>query len=445
MGRTPSLPPEPSTEPRPRRLGWFWSLPPRRSACVLLVDSIWQSSATYDEVDVPARRRAMVANRRADPDHADGLAPVVLEAPAGPGALGSRPAWPGRADRRPDRPSGRAPAAGPRRGAVDLARRAGARGRLEQAALRSPGHGPRGLALRPQPEPDCPRRPGHDGAARAGLPPRACFFSSGFLTSGRRRWLWASAAVGGLAFSCKYTTVLIPPILAVVWWFASWRQRGESGAGTGPDHERVVLGMTGYVLVMIAGERGGDRVRVRAAQPIDGASIPASTARLGGRFAPWIARSMKHPMPQDWVGFATQMHHQMSGGPSYLLGERRHDRLASLLLRGACREGAADLLAPARRPRWRWRRAAKADRDRLTMRSCPGRSACSWPSRHSARRAITGSVTCFRLRHWQSSGSRAWPRKPRVSLRMAVGWPAWIVGMGWPGRPWPWRAFTPSS
>ena len=29
------------------------------------------------------------------------------------------------------------------------------------------------------------------------------------------------------------------------------------------------------------------------------------------------------PLPQDWVGFATQLHHQASGGPSYLFGERR--------------------------------------------------------------------------------------------------------------------------
>ena len=39
-----------------------------------------------------------------------------------------------------------------------------------------------------------------------------------FLTTGRRAWFWASAALGGVAFSCKFTAVLLPPILAVVWW-----------------------------------------------------------------------------------------------------------------------------------------------------------------------------------------------------------------------------------
>jgi hypothetical protein len=38
---------------------------------------------------------------------------------------------------------------------------------------------------------------------------------------------------------------------------------------------------------------------------------------------PWIARLYETPIPQDWVGLANQMHHQASGGPSYLLGERR--------------------------------------------------------------------------------------------------------------------------
>jgi hypothetical protein len=36
-----------------------------------------------------------------------------------------------------------------------------------------------------------------------------------------------------------------------------------------------------------------------------------------------VARALETPIPQDWVGFAKQMLHQRSGGPSYLLGERR--------------------------------------------------------------------------------------------------------------------------
>ena len=47
-----------------------------------------------------------------------------------------------------------------------------------------------------------------------------------FLETNRPLWFWASAALGGLAFSCKFTTILVPPILAAVWWIVCWK-RGE--------------------------------------------------------------------------------------------------------------------------------------------------------------------------------------------------------------------------
>ena len=62
------------------------------------------------------------------------------------------------------------------------------------------------------------------------------------------------------------------------------------------------------------------------------ARLPLSTSHgrhptierwLGRPRGDLIARLYETPLPQDWVGFATQMHHQASGGPSYLFGERR--------------------------------------------------------------------------------------------------------------------------
>ncbi len=62
------------------------------------------------------------------------------------------------------------------------------------------------------------------------------------------------------------------------------------------------------------------------------ARIPLSTSQghhpslerwVGATAAREIARLYETPLPQDWVGFATQMHHQASGGASYLWGERR--------------------------------------------------------------------------------------------------------------------------
>jgi hypothetical protein len=61
------------------------------------------------------------------------------------------------------------------------------------------------------------------------------------------------------------------------------------------------------------------------------ATLPLSTTSgphpsLDGRFGPlgrWASRAVEVPIPQDWVGFATQMNYQRSGGSSYLFGERR--------------------------------------------------------------------------------------------------------------------------
>ena len=39
-----------------------------------------------------------------------------------------------------------------------------------------------------------------------------------FLVEGRRRDFALAAALAGLAFSCKFTAVLWPPLLALVWW-----------------------------------------------------------------------------------------------------------------------------------------------------------------------------------------------------------------------------------
>jgi len=188
-----------------------------------------------------------------------------------------------------------------------------------------------------------------------------------FLESDHRRWFWAAAAVGGLAFSCKYTTILVPPILAVVWWASRFQKgvgtrcaqhptgrsgngfqkgagnrcaqhpTGRSGNGSRPlfateGHggdrrivaltREVALGMLGFLLVMLL-----------ANFVVTGfALIPLSTSRghhptierwLGTTGTDLARRVYETPLPQDWVGFATQTHHQGTGGASYLCGERR--------------------------------------------------------------------------------------------------------------------------
>jgi Dolichyl-phosphate-mannose-protein mannosyltransferase len=145
------------------------------------------------------------------------------------------------------------------------------------------------------------------------------YFFWRFLETRSQRWFWSAAAAGGLAFSCKFTTILFPPILAAAWWVVRYR-RGERNviALTG----RVAFRMTSFVLVLLL----ADAI-------ITGfANLPLSTShgrhptieRWFGRGGnELVARIYETQLPQDWVGFATQMHHQASGGPSYLLGARR--------------------------------------------------------------------------------------------------------------------------
>jgi 4-amino-4-deoxy-L-arabinose transferase-like glycosyltransferase len=146
-----------------------------------------------------------------------------------------------------------------------------------------------------------------------------CWFFWRFLDSKQWSWFLAAAVTGGLAFSCKFSAVLMPPILAVVWWVAQ-KQAGQRT--TIPLSRDVAAGMLAFLLVMLL-----------ANFAITGfAHMPLSTSRghhptlersLGTKGANIARRAYETPLPQDWVGFATQMHHQASGGPSYLWGERR--------------------------------------------------------------------------------------------------------------------------
>jgi hypothetical protein len=145
------------------------------------------------------------------------------------------------------------------------------------------------------------------------------YFFWQFLETNRRLWFWAAAAAGGVAFSCKFTTILFPPILAAVWWVMRY-QKGERKviALTGS----IAAGMAGFVLILLLAD----------AAVTGFANLPLSTSY--GRHPTierWFGRGgnelvtciYETRLPQDWVGFATQMHHQASGGPGYLFGARR--------------------------------------------------------------------------------------------------------------------------
>jgi 4-amino-4-deoxy-L-arabinose transferase-like glycosyltransferase len=186
-------------------------------------------------------------------------------------------------------------------------------------------YGPRAMALAAWLFALSPNLIAHGGLATMELPLLASttctlFLFWTFLDTGRRRWLWASSGLGGLAFSCKFTTILIPPILAVVWWLDGWRRGGRGSLFS--VTRQVTLGMAAYVLVLLLADFA---ITGFAVLPLSGSTgdHPTISSKFDGELAGWIARLYETPVPQDWVGLATQAHHQMSGGSSYLLGERR--------------------------------------------------------------------------------------------------------------------------
>lgn len=140
-----------------------------------------------------------------------------------------------------------------------------------------------------------------------------------FLENHRSSWFWSAAAVGGLAFSCKFTAILMPQILGAVWWFDRLR-RGERRPIALAC--RVAIPMAGFLVAMLlvdAAVTGFARLPLSSSQ----GRHPTVERWFGPSAVNLVAHLYETPLPQDWVGFATQLHHQASGGPSYLFGERR--------------------------------------------------------------------------------------------------------------------------
>ena len=146
-----------------------------------------------------------------------------------------------------------------------------------------------------------------------------------FLKSGSRRVFHATAALGGLAMSCKFTTILIPPILGLIWAIALWLQPEQDQtwfARLVRIGRKVGVGMVAFVAVMVVSNlvfTGFATIPLS----IRGGSHPLLEGRFTPEFERQAGRVFESSFPQDWVGFATQVVHQRNGGPSYLLGERR--------------------------------------------------------------------------------------------------------------------------
>jgi 4-amino-4-deoxy-L-arabinose transferase-like glycosyltransferase len=141
-----------------------------------------------------------------------------------------------------------------------------------------------------------------------------------FLRTGDRRAFIASAALAGLAVSCKYTVVLAPLILGLLWGISRWRD-GERRPS------RLVVGVTGGMVGFLA-------IMCLTNFAITGGATIAMSERTGshpsfdGKFGPtverWIRSIAEARFPQELVGFARQVLMQRAGAPAYLFGEVRN-------------------------------------------------------------------------------------------------------------------------
>jgi hypothetical protein len=145
-----------------------------------------------------------------------------------------------------------------------------------------------------------------------------------FLRSGKPLDFYATAALGGLGMSLKFTTVLIPPILGLIWAVDLALRPGDGGrlrrlAGIA---WRVGWGMVRFGVVMVVTNLVITGFATIRPESVDGIG-PWVESRLDPKFRPIARRVIETPLPADWVGFARQASFQRRGGMSYLFGERR--------------------------------------------------------------------------------------------------------------------------
>lgn len=319
--------PAPESLEERQRTSWIWYVVTALAAVVgvaLLVDSLRQSSATYDEPTY-LRVAAEWWRGRSGPDQGE-QAITRMGSPLTFWKLQQAPMlW--ALDRAGlgsviDNPNANQPVL------LTLARLCSLWiwlvGLVLTAAWSRCLYGPRAMAFAAWLYALSPNLLAHGALVTMELPLLACttamFFAFwAFLRSGKRHWFILSAMIGGLAFSCKFTTVLIPPILALAWWLATWRA-GERR----PIRLmlRVVGGMIVYGAILLAAN-----VVVTGCAVMPLAHNPGAHPSVDGRVGPALGRlvtiALETSIPQDWVGFATQTLHQRTGGPSYLFGQTR--------------------------------------------------------------------------------------------------------------------------
>jgi hypothetical protein len=155
-------------------------------------------------------------------------------------------------------------------------------------------------------------------------PVTACAAVSGlgawiWLDRGWRGGWWLSAVAAGVGLSCKFTILAFVPLIGVGQAWVLMRRGNRFWAEVVP---RVVGCGVGYLVVMAAVDgviTGGAAIPLSETR----GEHPALEAWVGPELSRVLGGFLEQRWPQDFVAFVRQMQHQASGGPSYLLGERR--------------------------------------------------------------------------------------------------------------------------
>ena len=191
------------------------------------------------------------------------------------------------------------------------------------AAWAKAAYGPRAMALAAALFAISPNLLAHGSLATMETPMVACSAAMfalfwRFLRFGERASFAASAAVGGLAFSCKYTVAMIPPIFTLLWWV----QRRTRGEGLARRAAVIVRGMIAFLLILAATNLILTRFDTTPLSPNTGGHRSVDS-RFGGAVGRFFGAALETPVPRELVGFVVQTRLQGQGGSSYLLGARR--------------------------------------------------------------------------------------------------------------------------
>jgi hypothetical protein len=137
-----------------------------------------------------------------------------------------------------------------------------------------------------------------------------------YLIQKKPRFLLFAGIAAGLSFSMKFTGFLLPFLIATTYFIKNLVDRQKFFVNLG--NSTVILMIIGVLLL-------ASNLVVTGFDTIPISQQTGAHPWLEARFSPQIsarlARLLEASWPVDWVGFITQMRHQSSGGPSYLLGE----------------------------------------------------------------------------------------------------------------------------